>query len=285
MHYYMKIVCYGASVTQQKEGYVYYLKEMLGNEYEVIQCGYGSQHVSDTGVSFSKHISKHDSDIIFIEWFSTGYINSNYDELSILLDAICYENMKHGTVVCMLLLIIKNICPQRILMYENVKKYCLKYNLDYLEMWNVDEPSYYLRDCVHTNANGSTYYANIMSSYVKNIFTRKTYDILPQHNEYFDIETYCVEKKDCVYYNIEGHFKIVSIYQCVGPYSGDLEIIADGIVSKQSTHDQWCNYERMTSKLNHNVWCNKLEIRSLNNTIMKFHIISYIGKITLIENN
>ena len=54
----MIINFFGASVTQQNKGYVYYFKNKCSDNITIFQNGYGSMHINDAGICFLYEIIK-----------------------------------------------------------------------------------------------------------------------------------------------------------------------------------------------------------------------------------
>jgi hypothetical protein len=89
----MNIVFFGASVTEQtkKSGYVPQFKQIVTDNslnFNIIQKGYGSLHLTDAGICKIDHIIENKPNICFIDWFSTHYIETNKEKLYSYLDII-----------------------------------------------------------------------------------------------------------------------------------------------------------------------------------------------------
>ena len=295
----MKISFFGASVTQQQTGYVYEFTKLLLNG-NVSKYGYGSMHLKDAGMCFIDNALENKPNYLFIEWFSTGYVNNLCD---VYLDTIVNKCANINCVPIFLLLDRTDI-EKRIYFNNKIKEYATTYNIHYIEIINVENRSNYLRDTVHTTELESKHYADIIYNYFITNLHDKIYDftlikrISP--TIYSNILNINVNKTFHNNIIIEGNCEIVGIYQKIGPYSGLCEIsYNDGKKQNCNVWDQWCHFERDNLKLN--IKCEtRIQINILqdefdtssakiqnvdNNKKMIIHSICYIGNISKVDGN
>jgi len=306
----MNIVFFGASVTEQtkKSGYVPQFKQIVTDNslnFNIIQKGYGSLHLTDAGICKIDHIIENKPNICFIDWFSTHYIETNKEKLYSYLDIIVRKLMLINCKISFLLLDRKDMCENRLIMYKHVIEYAKIYNLDYIELYNNSNVTELLRDDVHTNEAGAIFYSNEFFNYfMKNMIDKPiNYTNIPEEtNELYNIEVFKVDKQIDNEIIIRGNFKIIGIFQKLGTFSGLVEISSNNENSyKFNVWDQWCYFERNSIKIKTN-WEEQVKIKILQdsfdtelcknkdikfNDIQKFmhiHEIFYIGNLNIVIN-
>lgn len=77
------IAFFGASVTQQKNGYARKLTKKLCQKENIF--GYGGCHLKNAGIIFINKVLEIKPTICFIEWFSTGTITSHGPSVNCIL--------------------------------------------------------------------------------------------------------------------------------------------------------------------------------------------------------
>jgi len=246
------IVFFGASVTQQKEGYVPHFQQLIDTtKYKVIQKGYGSMHLTDAGVSFIDAVIAENPSYCFIDWFSTGLDTQDYIYLSTLLDCIVRKLFNVRSKVCFLLFDLNPMEPTRKIMYSLVKQYAEKYAIDYIDITNNENITDVLRDTVHTTPLGSKLYARkIFDYFTENIEGKELLiPAMPPPTMYDSIRIMDINKTVHKKVSLHGDFTIVGIYQRIGPFSGLVSVQQDDSVSIMNVWDQWCHFERENIKL------------------------------------
>jgi hypothetical protein len=244
----MIVSFFGASVTQQKNGYVDKFSE-LTNENNIIvkKYGYGSMHINDAGICFINNVICNKPNYCFIDWFSTGFICSS-DYIKQFIDTIVLKLIKINCTPVFLLFDRKDMCQNRLNMYDYVINYGNKHNIKYISITNNDNIDELLRDTVHTTEIGSLYYGKkIYDYFMINLINSQINDskiIFPEKNQYYDIKVLQVNLTIYDEITLYGNAKIIGIYQKIGPYSGLVDIITGDNITKYLIWDQWCNYER-----------------------------------------
>jgi hypothetical protein len=94
-----KIAFYGASVTQQRNGYVNHFAKL--SKAKVVKLGFGGMHLNDAGICLVDKAVQTHSDICFIDWFSTYYIGQD-GKSDLYIDAIAEKLLKIGCRVIFL---------------------------------------------------------------------------------------------------------------------------------------------------------------------------------------
>lgn len=243
----MVIAFFGASVTQQKNGYVsHFLKNI---KETVMTYGYGSMHLKYAGVCMINNVLECKPNIVFIDWFSTGYINTN-DETINCLDTIVSVFSKNNIKLIFLFFPRKDH-NERINFYLFCKKYLNDKKLFYIDLneyLNYNEEL--IRDTVHTTEKGSKIYGELIYDiYIKNI---KEINICKNYLhvvKYENIKKIIINKNFSNFCELNGNCNVLGLYMIIGVHSGILEI--NGV--KFNTWDEWCHYNRHCLKLEFNV--------------------------------
>jgi len=239
---------FGASVTQQKTGYVPEFKKLINTD--VNQHGYGSMHINDAGMCFIEDVIINKPKYCFIDWFSAS-IHINLVEY---LDTFLYKFTQINCKLIFLLLDRNPIEEKRIEMYNTIKNYCFNHNIKYIELYNNPNVSEILRDRVHTTDIGSVFYAKKIYDFYINELLNKEYihTNIPEPTKYSNIKKIEVNQiiNDKIIF--KGPGKIMGIYQIIGRNSGIVKITSDKI-TKYNLWDQWCHYSRQTIKINMDV--------------------------------
>lgn len=297
------IVFFGASVTQQKEGYVHFFDKLVNREnYNLIQRGYGSMHLDDAGICFIDDIILENPNYCYIDWFSTGFIAKNEKILYIYLDVIVRKLLLINCKIVFLLFDRADMSDERLKMYNNVILYANKYNIDYIELYNNENISDLLRDNVHTTILGSQVYGTkIYEHFLENIINKDTISLIniPLENKYSDIKKITVDKVVNDNIILKGDFEIVGIYQTIGPFSGLCEIDTNGDKKIFNIWDQWCRYKRKNIKITISERNQSCKIKVLQDSFdttlckikdicfdsikkyMEIHYIFYIGELEI----
>lgn len=66
----MLVSFFGASVTQQTNGYVDVFANLCNDKFDVKKYGYGSMHIYDAGICFINNVINDKPNYCFIDWFS-----------------------------------------------------------------------------------------------------------------------------------------------------------------------------------------------------------------------
>jgi hypothetical protein len=304
----MNIAFFGASVTQQQKesGYVTQFQQIVTDNslnFNIIQRGYGSMHLNDAGIIKINDIINNKPNVCFIDWFSTGYVETNKERLYSYLDIIVRKLMLINCKICFLLLDRKDMCENRLIMLKHIIEYSNLYNLDYIELYNNSNVNELLRDDVHTNDAGAIFYATeIFNYFMKNIIENPiNYTNIPEEtSELYNIKVFQVNKQIDNEVIISGNFKIIGIFQRIGTFSGLVEITTNNESSYNfNIWDQWCYYTRNTIKIQTD-WREQVKIKILQDTFdtelcknkdikfndikkfMHIHEIFYVGNLSIV---
>jgi hypothetical protein len=250
----LNISFFGASVTAQKTGYVSHF--FNHKKFNVNQHGYGSMHIRDAGMCFIDDVLEANPDYCFLDWFSTVYTPKD-QELHNYLDNFRYKFISKNCQIVFLLFggSESHMSKSRLEMYDQLIDYSKKYNIPYINLYEhvKDKESKTLfRDMVHTLDLGSEIYGNkIYKEFTDNILDK--YPLNSENlikNKYEEIKKIKLEKQIVEdFIKIKGNGELIGICQNIGPYSGIVNIEADGVFSNQRIWDVWCYYERKVIKI------------------------------------
>ena len=236
-----KIAFFGASITQQQNGY-WYRFGLKNPKLNIKQFGYGSMHLNDAGISYIDSVLEFNPEYCFIDWFSTGYIKYNedkFDEIVEYIDTIIHKFYKNGTKLIFLTFPDKTVDKTEI--YVKINDYLKSINVPFLDISNKFDNNIneILRDGIHTTPYGSEEYARLINDYFHSneILIPQTY---PKENKYCTIKTLEINSIINDFIKFSGPCEIIGISQVIGPYTGLLDI--DGLIV--NNWDRWCYYER-----------------------------------------
>lgn len=246
----MKISFFGASVTQQKTGYVYEFKK-LNPEYEVYQRGYGGMHICDAGIVFINDIVNLKPDICFIDWFSTGWLTTDYNIILKYIDNILLKLTEINCKVIFLYLPRSPFETKRIKFYELTHKILNEYDVQYIDIYKqfnylcVEKynSNNILRDSIHTTDKGSFEYSKIIDCWFKkNINNIRFPNKTIIKNEFYNIKKFSLNKQINIFdkFTIYGNCKEIYFYIRKGPFCGKVKFNEN----IKNTWDRWCYYER-----------------------------------------
>lgn len=241
-----KIVFYGASVTQQRNGYVNHFAKL--SKAEVLKLGFGGMHLNDAGICFVDKAVQTSPDICFIDWFSTSYTNQD-NKLELYIDVIAEKLLKIGCRVIFLFL--PNLrdlktCPWK-QFYAFAENHLKKQGLEYISLDKIlsEYPvKEILRDEIHTTKKGSRLYAEAIFHYLQQ-FADSLYenaDIKP--NIYSSLSSLPVKRSFEKELVLEGDCHIQGFFLKIGPWSGIVDISTNKLSKKENTWDRWCYYGR-----------------------------------------
>lgn len=266
----MKILCYGASVTAQKNetGYFQHLENSpCKNHFSSIErVAFGASQYEYAGYAFMQDVIEARPNICIIDWLTPSMPAFNAFKIDLLNRALLEIN-------CLPIWVYfprtnsYDVVPEA---YKQVKKSSNDFSLDFIDLREsmpgfMNDPSKYLRDAVHTNLEGAICYANKISEVVNNVMPKldeyldraknsdgflnsrlKKYSTPIVSDTYLKIDSYSGIEIDVVH---EGGLFELFFETEVGPHMCllDFEIYVDGRIFHKETInsvDPWCYYER-----------------------------------------
>lgn len=239
-----KIVFYGASVTQQRNGYVNHFAKL--SKAKVLKFGFGGMHLNDAGICFIDKVVELKPEICFVDWFSTAYSNQD-SNLEFYIDAIAEKLLKVDCRVIFLFLPNKRNakeCDWENL-YSFAKNYLKKQRLEFIcidEALSDCTPEEILRDEIHSTERGSRFYAETIYDYLQNHPQLPKAEVKP--NIYSSISALPVKRGFDKELILEGDCHIQGFHLQIGPWSGIVNIKTDDGRFKENTWDWWCYYGR-----------------------------------------
>jgi hypothetical protein len=239
-----RISFFGASVTQQHNGYWKYFKDSNQN-FNVNSYGFGARHLSDAGVCYIDEVLSSNPEYCFIDWFSTGYIKYNedkFDEIQEYVDTIINKFYKNNVKLIFLIFPDKTVDKTEI--YKKLNNYLTNLKIPVLDLSECFEKNIneILRDGIHTTDYGANQYSEKISEFFFNEIYNK-HEIpknYPKETKFCNIKKIEFNKIIKNRLVLEGPSEIIGMSQIVGPYTGLIDI--DGVIF--NNWDRWCYYER-----------------------------------------
>ena len=239
-----KIAFYGASVTQQRNGFVDHSAKLF--KAKVLKFGFGGMHLGDAGICFVDKVVAAHPNICFVDWFSTWYMNQD-GKFDLYIDAIVEKLQKIDCRVIFLFF------PQNKDLkvadwrsfYQICKNYLKNQGVEYisvdeiLEQYPINE---ILRDEIHTTKKGSRLYAEEIFSYLQRSKPLPKASVQP--NIYSSLSVLPVKRSFDKELVLEGKCHIQGFFLKIGPWSGIIDISTGEISIKENTWDRWCYYGR-----------------------------------------
>jgi hypothetical protein len=200
----MNISIFGASVTQQRNGFAAMLPKYLKANYQIF--GYGGTHLDDSAMCFISDVIESQPDICLIDWFSTGY-NTIGGVTEELLDTLLFR-FSQARIILLFLFLPYRDSPGKADFYDFCKSYLSHRQIGFLDISAETDESdinLILRDSIHTTPFGSRRYAQIIAEWiVRNQNTFRVFPVSAQNKTRF------------------SEIKVVSINQ---EYSSELQVI------------------------------------------------------------
>lgn len=247
-----KISFFGASVTQQKDGYWKYFAD-LNPSFTITNFGYGSRHLNDAGICYIDTVLNSKPEYCFIDWFSTGYIKYNedkFDEIKEYINTIIYKFYVNG--VKLIFLIIPDISVDKTEIYKKIHEYLKSISIPVINISDsFNDLNIILRDGIHTTPLGSQEYAKLISDeFNRNLYNEIEIPVTyPNKTKYCDVKFKNLNLTITDKLVVKGPCEVIGISQKIGPYTGIVDI--DGV--KINNWDRWCYYEREMVNLKFNV--------------------------------
>jgi len=253
------ICFYGASITKQPQGFGYFFKH-LNADKNVYSIAYGGTRIMDAGICHINKIIESSPDYCFIDWFSAQMpIAPSWEYLEKCIDTIVIKLLEIDCLPIFLFFFrmdsqtLRTIHPKRLELYNFIKDYCEKYNIDYIELFNdkdvlsLHEQNKLIADMAHTLPYGAKKYAEIIDKKFNERIKYKdiSKNIRPPKNELYDIKEYPLPVNISNSLKIYGRGRIIGINQYVGPHSGIINMShANGKQDKFNCWDEYCFYQR-----------------------------------------
>jgi len=254
-----RIAFYGASVTQQANGYWEYFAK-LNPDFDVRPFGNGSMHLNDAGICYIDDVINYQPEWCFIDWFSTGYIvygkdkevtttlEEDFLDIKQYIDTIMYSFLSKNIKLVFLTFPDKSIDGrtgkpvEKEEIYKKINKYINDVGIPTVDVSeSFENLDIILRDGIHTTPFGAEQYANIINEEFKNM-----YNVVEMPEDYPEQNKYCGVRRldlNMVVYEelvLGGPCEVIGVSQFIGPYTGLISI--DGKII--NNWDRWCYYER-----------------------------------------
>lgn len=235
------IACFGASVTQQNNGYSDKLSKLINQK--ILKYGYGGMHICDAGICFIDEVVNVKPDICIIDWFSTDYQNED----GLILEYIKTIVQKLNTINCRVIFL---LLPNRNVYdwesyYLQLEKDLKNLNLEFISIYKLLSQysnDLLLRDTIHTTEFGAELYAKCIKEYldtsvwIKNKITEVT--------KFTNIKTVKVKKVFKTNIKINGDAEIIGLYNILGRHSGLVRVKSENYEYVENLWDEWAYYPR-----------------------------------------
>jgi len=273
----MNIAFFGASITQQKSGYVHCFKE-LNPDHNIQQHGYGGMYITDAGICFADQVVSEKPNYCFLDWFSPACYRPP-EKIDQYLDAIVEKLLEINCCPIFLFFYRQQMDPGWFEMFDYLKRYASQYNINYVDLSRLTNPDQYLRDGIHTNLLGSAEYAQIIHNNFHAMSFTKT-DISLKKNKYSNILSIDTSITATTYIKLisDGFSSIVGVLQKIGLYTDDIVYIYNSKEYPILLKDKWSSqYERPTIKLSIDYFSGEIIIKIPEGKQLVWEKIFYTG--------
>ncbi|TCS41947.1 hypothetical protein [Reinekea marinisedimentorum] len=163
----MKLLCYGASVTAQKDkgGYFYHLERLYApcEEVEIERLSYGASHFDYAGYAYAECLVKAKPDVCIVDWLTPSMKVFSEEKIK----RFNLHLLKNGVFPVWVHFPRADDLKGQRECYKQVVDCCNLLAIPFIDMCEhlrdiVVEPSKYLRDVVHTNSFGAREYAKVL---------------------------------------------------------------------------------------------------------------------------
>lgn len=237
------ITIFGASVTQQKNGYAKYLSNVFNNQVSI--HGYGGMHLNNAAICFLNEIVRKNPDFCLIDWFSTGYIETN-DETEECIEYLIFH-LNEINCKPIFLFFPHEKDDLRLCFYQFCKNIIDKKGGEYIDLrMQIDQGELpeILKDDVHTTNYGSKLYASLIEKQLN--MHRELTASSNQTVFTSSLQPKMISVEKTFYNRIElrGSCKIIGFLLTIGPHSGIVHVISNGNDFSENIEDKWCNFNR-----------------------------------------
>ncbi len=239
------IAIFGASVTQQKDGYAPRLRQQFSEAVHVF--GYGGMHLHNAGICFIDRVLARQPAYCFVDWFSTGYLDTS-ERTTECIETIIYRFSRAGCKLVFLFLPRADARHAERIEFERLcKEYLQRRAVSYIDLNDeIGDLAGILRDPVHTTEYGSKKYAEVIHARFMDMKASIAVPSCVNPTRYVSIKKLQINRSFNNTLEIEGRAELVGLLLTVGPHSGLVEVIDGDKVTRVNTWDKWCHYERLT---------------------------------------
>lgn len=257
----MSIAFFGASITQQKSGYVSRFKELNPN-FIINQFGYGGMNIRDGGIIYIDEVIPSNPKYCFLDWFSPECYRPP-EKINIYVDVLVEKLLSIDCYPIFLFFYRKDMDRGWFDMFDHLKSYGQKYAINSIDLSKLENASEYLRDSIHTNDLGSEKYGSIINEQFHNMTFQKS-SLVPEKNSLSRINSIelGIVAKEHIKIKSSGCSSIVGVLQQVGPYTDMVICCSGGVEYGVDLKDRWSEkYERETIKFNIGQFCGELVVK------------------------
>ncbi|MDM8556620.1 hypothetical protein QUF75_17985 [Desulfococcaceae bacterium HSG7] len=231
------IAVFGASVTQQKNGFTTKLNEHFNVPIKVF--GYGGMHLNNAAICFIDEVIEQRPDYCFFDWFSTAYNESN-DKTVQYIDTILNKCSKINCKPIFLFLPFRSTPNKRNFhrfcqsVLNDKKVFFIDVNTE-LQKYDINK---ILRDNVHTTEYGSSLYSKIIYAKFKD---NKDNIIKPNgvsETQYSCIKKIMINREFKDFLKLSGNCEIIGFLLTIGPHSGLINVVNGSESYNSNTWDR-----------------------------------------------
>ena len=252
----MNVVFFGASVTEQIEGYYKFIKENLQfKNHSFERYAFGGCHLDDAGFFNLDKLKNLNPDVVVFEWNTTARVTYDIEKVKYI-----FSQLVRMIALPIILIIphIGNIRENRESERQMIE-ISRNYDIPLIDIRDEISSKYeineLLRDGVHTNILGAEVIGSIVAKEISNLFNKAdfTKSVNLIDSESFDIVNLDF-KKNITVVKKEISFSIIlntdkwglCLYHEIGLFSPIVEIFVNNhFQKKMSFWDPYCHYSRM----------------------------------------
>ena len=252
----LNIIFFGASVTEQREGYYKYIKEnFFFSDHCVDRYSFGGCHLDDAGFFNVCKLRDFKPDVVVFEWNTTARSKYDIDKVNYIFSQVAGM----GALPIILILphaenykVERESEQQMISLSKNNDIALIDIRKDIISKYNLKE---LLRDGVHTNAIGAEIFGTIVANRISDILheSRLPITVNKANSEYFKIVSFdfCetelkIKKEILLRITLNAKMWGLCLYHEIGKFSPLVKIFVNNhFVKKISFWDPYCHYSRM----------------------------------------
>ena len=170
-----KVLCVGFSVTEEKNGYVKYLRESLEElDVETNLVSLGGATFSILPYILSDYLAQNRGGIVILEIATCYRFMSTASEYESILNEMCFLCRKYSCQPVFVNMFREGIDYSTDLMAATIELYAKNNNFIFIDLINPisfsGDVGALLRDGVHTTEEGSKLYAEVIANKIKKLF-------------------------------------------------------------------------------------------------------------------
>ncbi len=252
----MNILFFGASVTEQLEGYFKFIKEnILFHSHSIDRYSFGGCHLDDAGFFNVGKLRGLNPDIVIFEWNTTARKIYDQDRVNYIFDQVV--EMRALPVILILphegnINVDRESERQMIKLANDYGYPLIDIRKEIISRYALNE---LLRDGVHTNLLGGEIFGSTIAINMLSILSepRCLRDITKMNSDHFKIDEFVfgksgmeIKKQITFVVHLKSKKWGLCLYHEIGPFSPVAKISINKQFNKKlSFWDPYCHYSRM----------------------------------------